>query len=443
MVLYCVQHPAGILRAVIHKFKYHENEDAVIFGEYPIKSEYCQKIEGISYYQIPSVWSMVSFSQDRSALIQNIQSTIDCFMENLTLHFSDFSAIYAIYDMYNPFTAYFELNNIKYMCVELNNNVFKHYWDGTFIQTRCDKGKTFNELVYELHSQDGQGRNCLKGYLFSYESKVPEGGTVPLEVFDYYGTLLTLNERCKNQLIRAYDLDKYTFDCLMMFNSPGWTGTVLGQYGICLTYDEKKDTNENVFKFYKSVIDYYFNDIDFTLKLHPASGIDFSEAFSCFEQLSNKILIELFALTGKQFRIICPINSSGEGVFRKLGFNITAFGLEIISFFKHIHFVKLAFSYIQQVTKPDKIYVYGLDINQVNYFKEFVFKPFKDVQIEQLTCENVKDAAYAVVVPNNEFSHVAELLGGECTIILKGDFDISVMASRKMKCSVVDISGGG
>ncbi len=441
MILYCCQHPASILRAVIHKFKYHEYEDAVILGEYPVSSPYYPIIDKISYYQMPSVHNMVTFGYDKISMIEHIQETINNFMTSIGYDFYDFEKIYAIYDMYNPFTIYFETKEIKYMCIESTDNVFNNYWSGNYVEERPEEARCFNSLIKELHTQDGQGQNCLKGFLFSEKSKIPEGGKVPVEVFDYYGTLLSLNENSKQQLIKAYNLDKFSFDSLMMFNSPGWTGFELKKKNIFLTSEQKKNTNENTFVFYKEVLDYYFKDISFVLKLHPASGQDFVTSFSDFEQIPPHIFVELFAVTKRKFRIYCPVQSTGIGIFQKLGFDVTYFSANLIPFFKHINFVYLAFSLINSICQPEQIFTYGIDTKQLDYFKNWSYKDFKSVKIDKLTKDNVKNAKFIIAEPNGEFETVIKECADDCLIIVNGDHKCdSVFIVQNMTYSVIDTS---
>lgn len=440
MVLYCAQHPASILRAIIHKFKYHKTEQAVIFGEYPVDSNYYPKVDGIVYYQMPAVYNMVIFSQDREALIKNLQTTIETFMREIELSFADFTKIYAIFDMFNPFTIFFEKNSIQYMCIELNNNVFYHYYTHDFINDRAEKEKCFNTLIQELHSQDAQGKNCLKGYMFSEDSKVPQGGSVPTEVFDYYGTLLSLDEHCKNQLIRAYGLDKFNFNAMMMFNSPGWTRDVLNRNHVCLVKDSKMNTNANVFTFYKEVIDYYFKDTNFALKLHPASGRDFIEAFKDFEQIPSYIFVELFSLLGKKFHIYCPVQSTGTEIFQKLGFQIVKFGWDILAFFRYIHFTYIVLSFIAKNFENNKIYVYGINIQQIQYFKDFAFQNLKDIEFMQLTQSNVSEVSCVIAIQDAQFSEVAKFLPKSCSVVLMGNCAAASFSLQKMRCSIFDLT---
>lgn len=439
MVLYCAQHSASIIRAIIHKFKYHPNDDTVIFGEYPVNTPYYPKIDGVIYYQMPNVYQMVTYSQDSAELINNIQNTIDDFMKKMKLSFSDFACIYSIYDLYNPFTVYFELNKIAYMCIEMNPNFFNFHWEGKYIGTRPENERCYYETAHKLHSQDGQGKYCRKGFLFSAESKVPQGD-VPVEVFDYYKSLLTLDERQKKQLIDAYQLNKYRFNCLVLFNSFGWTRDILIQHKISITAPDKYDTKENVYLFYKVVIDYYFKDVNFALKLHPSSDNAFIKAFSAFEQLPSQVYVELFALLDNRFQILCPLQSTGVDVFKKIGYKITCFSWRLIPFFRYIHFVNLAFLYLNKWAKSDNIYIYGIDIEQLRYFVAWCVPSYAQVEYIQLTEENAHEAKYIMAAVNDKLSNIVSAAPEDCIIICMGDFISSKFKQQKMKCDVIDMA---
>lgn len=419
MVLYCIQHPANILKAIIHKFKYHDDEEAVIFTDMTANSPFCPCIDSVKYYKMPDVNKIVTYNSDsKKDVIQNAETTIDKFLEENNIFLTDFSAIYALYDMYNPFTLYCELKGISYACVESTNNTFNHYWMGNFVNDRTKECFAYNSLIKEMHLQDGQGAHCVKGYLFSDESVYPNGGSVPAEVFGYYETMLSLDTRHKEQLIKVFELNKYTFDSILLFNSPGLTGKLIQNNGLDIPVKEKL---HDVFFFYKVIIDYYFSNVDFILKLHPASGHNFFNAFSDFKQVPMHIPVELFALTEKKFKVLCPLQSTSINLFRQMGYEVVFFSGAIMRFFKLIHFAYDAFSLIKSVGIPEKIAVYGIDLSQLEYFKTWSYTDFKNVRFVQLTIDNARDAKYIIADPDNKFEDIIKNAGNDCLIIANGD----------------------
>lgn len=444
MVLYCVQHPGNILKALVHKFKYHPKDDAIFFTEQNASSPYCPQFDKIKYYKMPDVNSIVSYAGTKEEVIKNTDTVIKKFFADVSIDLSNFDNIYLIYDMYNPFALYFELNKIKYMCIEAFNNLFNLYWLGNHVESRLKSHPSnhiYDCLIRDMHLQDGQGKNCLKGYLFSEQSIIPKGGIVKTEIFDYFSSLLCLDKAIKEQMIDVFKLKKYNFDTMLLLNSQGWTYTKIVDNN--LNIPQNNDRLQVVISFYKIILDYYFSKTNFVLKLHPASNENFINSFSDFSQIPSYVPAEIFSILDKSFTLLCPAVSTSLYVFKKLNFDIKNFGVNIFNFFDIIHFIFSAFSLINATDRHfDKIYFYGIDLEQVKYFRDWAFTDFKDVNFCELTADNVKNAKFIITDKiDQNFENIIKNVNDECTILINDNYDVNEDFSRqKMVYQLVDLS---
>lgn len=442
MVLYCVEHPAGIIRAIVHKLKYHKNDRCVIIGELPVGSLYYPQIPNITYVQSPNMDRMAAFSNEREELLRSIQVTIDGLMASAGLRFADFDSIYAIYDMYCPYTLYFEINNIHYMCIELDDNKFQlYYTSGDFlIRDRQPVHRCFNTLLLELHSQDATGKNCLKGYLYSKNSVAPQKNSGQFEIFGYLDSLLSLDCESKDILISAYKIGNYSFDNIFLFTSHGVISREL-RLKDALVLSTAHSDEEQASMFYLQILDYYFQSKDIVLKLHPKASNTMIASFSDFQQIPVHIPIEIFSLASTDNKVTAfSLWSSSEEICRRAGWGLKRFGTGIIPFFKVIHLVNLALQFIEKVSVPDKIYIYGLDIQQLDYFVEFAYTAFQAVEFVQLLEQNVAEAKCILAVPDEEFYALAHGLSDETIVIVKGKNRVGTLKMQAMRCTVVNIS---
>lgn len=445
MILYCIQHPANIIRSIIHKIKYHENEKAIFLTEERKDSLHCLPVNGIEYIKMPDVWKIVSFSPDSKETKNNAVKTIDTFLKNEKINLNDFTGVYVIYDMYNPFALFFEVAQIEYMCIETMDNQFLFYSNADFFKDRPQRGHAYDCLIRDMHLQDGQGAFCIKDYLFSEHSTIPNKiQNIPVENFGYYDAILSLSEKSKKDLVEKCDLLKYSeMDAVMLFNSPQWTQLMIENYQIIVPkhYQTAFEYGKAVW-FYKIILDYYFENIKFTLKLHPASPQSFSDAFFSFVKIPQHVPIELFCLIQKKFHVYCPIKSTSIDMFKKLGFEMTFYGSDIIPFFNHIHFIYSAMRLLSNVGSITKILIYGIDANQFDYFKSSVFgMNFKNVVIETLTAYNIQSAEYIIAIPDDNLRNLIKNVSEDCLVVIEGCYAVNnILFVQRMMYSLIDIS---
>lgn len=448
MVLYCIQHAASIIRSIIHKFKYHPQDDAVFLVDKEPSSPYCPHIDKITYRQMPDPFAVARHSADSQEETKRYTNqTISDYFREEGLDPLQFSHIYVIFDLYNPFILYFEMNSIGYMSIEFRDDFFRYHMSGDFMRQRDPRTHAYDCLIVDMHLHDAYGKNCTKAFLHSDRSVYrPLPGKASAEIFDYYKTLINLDEERKQQILKGYNIEQCDFDSVMLFNSSMFTGSACAAFGanIPSKYTQESEYGGAAYYFYKTVIDYYFSDMDFVIKPHPESEEVFMKAFSGYKQLPKEMPIELFFLFGKRFDIICPIRSSGLLIYKEHGFNITYFTPDLFVFFKHIHFIFLTFVLINAIGKPAKIPVYGIDKTQLDYFKEWAYKDFKDVEFELLDSENIKNAEYIIAAPDENFNGVINNAPEDCLIFANGNFrtDRRMFAKQEMLCSVIDLSDG-
>ena len=447
MVLYCLQHSASIIRSIVHKLKYHPQEEAVFCVDKEVSSPYCPKIDKITYYQEPDPWDIAYHSTDSTEEIKSYtDEKISGFFRETGLDPLQFSRVYVMFDLYNPFILYFEMHSIKYMSIEFLDGFFNMHYNmerDVFLSKRIKETYAFDCLIYDMHLHDGYGENCTGVFLCSdeYDYNAKPGKTV--EVYGFYDTLLKLDEEQKRRLLDSYNIEHYDFDAVLLLNSPlftrGFSKSCDVEYPPKLTED---DPYGAVPYFYKVVVDYYFNDIDFTIKIHPESDEKIISAFSGYKLLPKEAPIELFLLLGKKFDIICPMKSTGMRLFEQYGFNIISFGTDFMFFFKAIHVVFLAFTLINAMGLPEKIHAY-MNTEQLDNFKNWVCKDFKDVKFVELRNYNVKDAKFVIADPDMDFTGLIKDVPDDCLILTNGDchVDRRVFAKQKMAGSVIDLSG--
>ena len=268
---------------------------------------------------------------------------------------------------------------------------------------------------------------------------------VDMEVFGFQETLIGLDDEHKRLLIEAYGIDRYDFDAVMLLNSPSVTRNVAKMFQSNVPYRHiEEDPDGAMFFFYKMLIDYYFGDVSFALKPHPQADEKWAEAFSEFMQLPREVPMELFFLSGKRFDIICPVVSESMLLFENQGFNVTYFGHTIFNFVKQVHFVFQAFTLINVICPPSKIFIHGIEPNQLEHFKNWVFKDFKDVEFERLNGNNVRSAVFIVAEASDYCMELIRNAPKDCLIILNGScrVDGNIFAGQEMICSISDMSEG-
>ena len=406
-------------------------------------SLYCPPVDKIKYYRMPDPMEMACYSRDAEELKKYTDKTIAGVFMEASLDPLQFSDIYVLMDLFNPFTLYFELNSIKYMSVEVADSYFNYYATETDLP-RFQDGYVYGKIVQDMHLGDACGKNCLKAYLFSDKSDCDAiKNSVEVEVYGYYETLIDLEPELKRQLLEAYRIEQCDFDAVMLLNSPTVTENVAKMFGSNVPY-VGEDPDGAMFLFYKIIIDYYFGDISFALKPHPQADKKWAEAFSEFRQLPREAPMELFFLFGKKFDIICPVISTAIDLFKEHDFNITSLGITIFNFVKQIHFIFLAFTLINAICPPGKILTQGIEPTQLKHFKNWAYKDFKDVQFERLNSNNVKNAVFIVADPFDDFMELIRNAPKDCLIIFNGSgrVDSNIFASQEMIYSIADVSGG-
>lgn len=449
MVLYCIQHSGYILKGIIHKFKYHPQDEAVFFVDKDATSLCCPSIDKIKYYQMPDPFEISGrFPDSGEETKKYTNQVISDFFKQVELDPMQFSHIYAIYDTNNPFTLYFEMNAIKYMIVEgYFNKIFDYSTDNFF--SIWPKYVAYNHLLLDMHLQDGQGENCIKVYMYSDNSALPEDFETPYEIFGYDKTIDNLDQKYKHQLIKAYKADQYEFDAIVVMSSPLITRIWLSLQNKVDLPSKYKIDNEidlDVFTyFFKTIFDYYYSDIDIILKLHPESPAELEEIFSDFKQIPQYLPLEIFSFIDRKFDVLSPMPSTAEEIFRRNNYKVYVLGTPVralIDFFGKLHFVFLAFTMINAIGKPARIVTHYLRISQLETFAKWAYKDFEEVKFETLNGESVKYNGFIIANKSEKLADMILDVPMDCLIIVNGDFEASpVFAQQKMIYSIIDISG--
>lgn len=444
MILYCVQHAGLIIRSIIHKLLFHPQDEAVFFVDKDTSSSYCPPIEKIKYYRMPDPQKIIRSSPDSQDEVKRVcNETISAFFSELSLDPLQFSHIYAIFDLYNVFILYFEMNSIKYIAIEASSVIFNLHSTPAFIDERPKEEYAYNSLIMDMHLQDGNGENCIKAFIGS--GKSPYLGKAPAEIYSYFWSIYHLSEEHKRIITEAYGVDKYEFGALLIFNSPMFVSGTLRNFGVKMPEKFTGDDGYGVVQyFYKTVIDYYYSDVDFILKLHPESDEKFEEAFSDYKQVPRGVPSETLCLTGRQFDVLCPIKSDSIRTFQPMGYNVSFFGKHLIPFFEYLPFSFLAFTLINAIVTPKRIAVHRINRLQLDNFKEWAFKDFREVEFEKLDVSGVGSSAFILANPDESFNGIIEYAPQECLIFVYGDYEApAAFAQQKMICTLTDVSGDG
>lgn len=441
MILYCIVHGGNILRAFVHKFRFHPDEEAVFIVDKPTDTLYCPPVDKIKYYQMPDPFGIVDDERPLDEIREKTDKAISDFFRETDIDPLQFSHIYSMFDVYNPFILYFELHSVKYMLIELFPGQLNMYAENASIMNTF-----YIEIVRDMHLNDACGKNCIKGVLFSEDAPCDAiKGKVALEHYDYYDTLVGLSEEHKRQLIEGYRLEQYDFNAVMLFSSQIYSMQMVESHGSALPCIEA-DTNPDAafYSFYKALFDYYFSDLDFVVKLHPNSDESFVKAFSDFKQLPREIPMEAFILLDKKFDIFCPAVSGSIFMYQQRNYNVVFFDTTIYVFMRQIHFVFLAFTLINAICKPLEIYTHGIEPRQLYYFTDWVFTDNKGVEFKRLKDENIKDAVFVLAEnPTDDFMEMIKRAPEECLIFLNGSrsVDERIFAKQEMFYSFIDVSG--
>ena len=444
MVLYCITHGGNILRAFIHKFKYHDDEEAVFIVDKDVSTLYCPHVDKIKYYQMPAPMEIADADWPPEKIKKVTDKTLSDFFKGINVDPLQFSHVYALFDIYNPFILYFELNSIKYMLIEFWDWQFWHHAANISIM----RNLKFRNVIQEMHLNDACGKNCIKAFLCSrkYARRDIIEDHVDIDIYDFYDNLANMDEKHKRQLIEGYHMDQYDFNAVLILNSAAVTKGNAEGFRSAMPYKFKgEDPNIPFYSFYKTVIDYYFNDVDFALKLHPESGESFRKTFADFKQLPKEIPMEAFLLLGKKFDIFCPSISTSMATYQMNDFNIVSFELTIYSFVRQIHFVFLAFTLINAICPPSTIYVQGIAPQQLDNFTSWAYTDFKDVEFLRINRDNVKNAVFIVADdPSDDFMDIIKGAPADCLIIFSGSrsVDERIFAKQEMIYSIIDVSDG-
>lgn len=448
MILYCLTHGGSILRAIVHKFKFHPHDDAIFFVDKDASSLYCPPIDKIKYYQEPDPLEIVGrFPDSQEETKKYTDKVISEFFKEVELDPLQFSHIYTMADVYNPFVLYFEMHSIKYIAIEFDENQFMAHTSPQTLMLNHSENKAYNQLTLDMHLQDGQGTNCIKAFIFSNHSELPKGFSIPFEVYGFIETIDNLNAEYKLQLAKGYNIDKNKFDALMTINSPDFTR---GAFKICSTNIPSKFTRDDkyggVYYYYKTIFDYYYRDIDFTLKLHPEADEKFEAAFSEFKQLPRALPTETLLFLDKKFDVLSPIQNTATNTFQRNNYNISFLSsspIVLTKFFDKLHFVFLAFTLINAIGKPVRIPAYGIDTEQLSTFRDWAYKDFEGVEFVKLDETSIRYNGFIIAEPTPSFSEIIKYVPIDCLIIVNGDCEVDpAFAKQRMTYSVIDLSDG-
>ena len=443
MVLYCIQHSGCVVKAIVHKFKYHPDDEAVFLAD----CDGCPDIDKIKYYRTPDFLDIVRHStRSGEEIKKHTNEKIGGFFSDAGIDPLKFSHIYVMSEEYNPFILYFELNGVKYISVEAASGAFADYGSGRAIARLMSlhpEAYAYNCLIRDMHLQDACGEHCVKAQLYSDGSAYdPMPGKADAEVFGYREALMSLGSEQKRQLLAGCNAERCDFDMVLLFSRPSYVKNSFAIYKGEMPLGHKGEgLCGRAACFYKTLIDYYFYDADFAVKLHPASEEGFAEYFSDFKQLPKEFPAELLMLPDRQINVVCPDLADDCELLQD---NAEVFGGSVFGFFRYIHFAFLALTVISAIGLPEKITVSGIDLLQLGHFKDHAFRDLNDTALQQLRRYNAGEAAYVIADPSADFAELIEQVGKDCLIFVYGAYPKAPneFAVQEMICTLSGMSDG-
>ena len=443
MVLYCVQHSGCIVKAIVHKFKYHPDDEALFLTD----CGGCPDIDKIKYCRTPDPMDIVRHSARSCEEIKKYTNAkIGDFFREAGIEPLKFSRTYVMSEEYNPFILYFELNSIEYISVEAASGAFADYGSGRAtarLMSLHPECFAYNCLIRDMHLQDANGEHCVKAQLYSEGSAcdtIP--GKADAEVFGYREALMALGSEQKRQLLAGFNAEQYDFDTVLLLSRPSYIKNAFAIYKGEMPFGHKGEgLSGRAARFYKTLIDYYFSDTDFAVKMHPASEEGFAEYFSDFKRLPAEFPEELLLLLDRQVNVVCPDLPADCELLRD---NAEVFGSSVFGFFRYIHFVFLALTVISALGLPEKITVSGIDMLQLEHFRNHAFKDLKDTVLQQLSRDNAGDADYVIADPSADFAEIIEQVGEDCLIFVYGAYPAAPdhFVGQEMLCTLSGMSDG-
>jgi hypothetical protein len=449
MVLYCCQHPALIVRAIVHKLKYYVDESAkIIFisdgklsDHFMNTEKYFPNIPDVEYFVFgQELMQQFRLVKGEQQLFDFTETVCSKFMVDHEIDYQN-APTFMLWDWLAPFALFYYMHQVSYSVISLFSHNLIHPTGSSREQHALTNEK--------YHYCDYKCEYIKKIYLPS-DKRMPDDNTVPIQSFTLIQELDILQPTLKEILANAYKLDENlintkNINLVLLLNSQEYFGISLNRY-ILRDYFWCNNIEDIMEYYFKISFDYYLKGRTFCIKMHPHFTKSLSERFSEFaEFIDSAIPFEVLVLRKERMKALefFVLQQSTSIDFAKyIGANFIMLGETSADFFRIVHFIFATFQLIKpKLGASAKIYTYGILMDQLRYFRDYAFKDFADVIFEQLTRENVGDAKIIIAdKADSEFREIIKNMPEDSSIIVNGNETVEDFQRQTMIYFLTDIS---
>lgn len=269
MILYHIGHFGALSKALLIHLTYHKNDKCVIIIDQIIFND-----EGKAFIKNFSIrakdfakvitYSDIEFINEKSVISteKHIKLFFDKMFSDYSIRLSEFKKIYSMFDTYNAFAAYVQMNNIPIIFIDAFGNLEKN----RYYLNNKEQWQFYDEVIYKYRALGFDNPNCRIIY------STRENDSDKLN-FENLKNLLSEEEKKKLLFLYGYESDTKTPEyCNLLVFSSGW---------IC---SEKKINKANYFYYYQLLLDLFCdNTRKILLKPHPNTSISKEEALNFFD----------------------------------------------------------------------------------------------------------------------------------------------------------------
>lgn len=406
-ILYCCQHPGCVLKALVHKFKFHPNDSAFFFVE-GLNLKNTQNLTFIKYSDGKNVYT----GQNTTDLLDSINQYINKLLIDNQLSLYEFDEIYTIYDLNNIFSLFFSINSISYNIIESCSDLLVKC--SNKLPVKESNRYSYDTLSSNCNSLDGKNKHVKRIYLYSSVSSNKYLKNYNLEykavIFDYLKALSSILDEYRpilNDIYSITKIDKFTY--IYMLSSVNFTYTYLSKFKPTLYLIDSNKENE-VYRFYFTILDYYFSNKksnNFYIKPHPTSTQRYIEKYSNFQILSSLEPIELLANANTSIISVGP--STACDILKAQNINVVSFGNNFFKFYYNIEFCYASFEIIKFLVKnhKDAVNIHtDIDADQLLLFLNYssILKD-TDVRINNIA-HNASEGTFYLITDEKNFSNI-------------------------------------
>jgi len=424
-VLYCVGNAGFLLKALVHKFTYHPNEELILVLHFNLNK--------YDYKEVSKQVCFCKFYNIEESNEENLFSYWEKKLEGIV--FSQITNSYIMFDVTNNIGAYFEKINHEYSLIELSTNQL-------YIQSTIRSQPQYMLPLIQSHFDildkygvtDSRGAHCVKHYLHSSTNKIVDG-EIPNEVFNYEKLLCGLDKETVKKLFGIYpkpQLPNVKIN-LLCLNSDTYVRNAIKNFlNIQLT-----DLS------YQSVIDYYLpENSKIAIKGHPSnpdgvlgnkknypSGTAFigGDFPSDLMQFCENIKIDT-SIT---------IASTSVEYLDRISQNIITLGRNYFAFFTSLNRYFVSFKIAEKLKENFKSYVFQYKYpDQVYNFLKYSFKTVNRF-VRYTENFEIGENTFLIVSSDGEKDDVAERLFEKADKSGSGSLIVFIASNEKSRNDIL------